>query len=545
MFAARGARPDTTARMTSAQPITQFRRRMWAWSLLLVALLSMRLPSLVQPAGGDQGLYAYTGQRILAGDVPYVDVWDQKPPGIGALYAVLWLIWPTESMVPAADLAAAAAIAWLLVVIGRRRLTPAIGYGAAAIFLLLGDPYLQRMSGVYVRAQCEPFIALAVAAALALLAHHARGRSHLLLSGACLAGAFWLKYNAATYALPLAVAAWGWGAAARESRAVINDLLWIGTGFVVVTTAVLAWFGAHGALLDLRLATIDYNLHYSNETYQSALSLLVYPFVFPFERARLDILWYLGGLGVALLLTASTRPHRSVLVVLAWLVAAVLSIVVNGQRDLPNYFVQAFPALALAASAGLATLAHGAAWRRYAATGLILAGFWRVGADTQYGGLRLGGLPGLMKNVQFDMAHIRGDVDRTTYLKRFKGPKHDAFENDELVRLVRETTAADDAIYVFGFSGGSVGWKSARVSSSRFFWSHPILIEFAADRPGFGSAGLVTDLEGRPPVLVALQKEEWRSATFFMATPHLRRWLEGGYALERETAMFSVWRRKS
>ena len=114
--------------------------RRWLWLLLLAALLALRLPSLAQPAGGDQGLYAYAGGQVRAGSVPYRDVWEQKPPGILALYAALGTIWPYESMVPAADLAVAALVAGLLVVLGRRRMTPAIGVASAALFLVVGDP---------------------------------------------------------------------------------------------------------------------------------------------------------------------------------------------------------------------------------------------------------------------------------------------------------------------------------------------------------------------------------------------------------------------
>jgi hypothetical protein len=64
----------------------------WAWLALILLLLALRLPSLVQPAGGDQGLYGYAGQRILAGEVMYRDVWDQKPPAIVFLYALLWRV---------------------------------------------------------------------------------------------------------------------------------------------------------------------------------------------------------------------------------------------------------------------------------------------------------------------------------------------------------------------------------------------------------------------------------------------------------------------
>ena len=45
----------------------------WLFAVLAVALLLARLPSVVQPAGGDQGIYAYVGQSILRGEVPYRD----------------------------------------------------------------------------------------------------------------------------------------------------------------------------------------------------------------------------------------------------------------------------------------------------------------------------------------------------------------------------------------------------------------------------------------------------------------------------------------
>ena len=70
-------------------------------------------------------------------------------------------------------------------------------------------------------------------------------------------------------------------------------------------------------------------------------------------------------------------------------------------------------------------------------------------------------------------------------------------------------------------------------------------MEFAADRPGYGSAGVLSDLQRVPPAVVALQKEEWRSRDFFMNNEPLRTWLEAAYTLDRETPMFAVWRRRS
>src|SRR5437899_757174 len=112
------------------------------------ALLIVRLPSLVQPMGPDQGLYAYIGERILHGELAYRDAWDQKPPGIHYVYAGLRLLSTRDVIVPAADLAAAALIAALLWMVGARLAGTAAGGLSAAIFLLLSDPSLARYAGV-------------------------------------------------------------------------------------------------------------------------------------------------------------------------------------------------------------------------------------------------------------------------------------------------------------------------------------------------------------------------------------------------------------
>jgi hypothetical protein len=510
----------------------------------VLLLLALRLPSLVQPPGGDQGLFAYEAQRLAAGDVLYRDMWDQKPPMIAFVYRGLLAIHDGGSIVPAADLACAAIVSALFVVIGRRRFTEGIGLGAAVAFLLLGDPYIQRLSGVYVRAQCEPFINVAITAALAILAARRPARVSLIAAGVAFGCAVWLKYNAVAYALPLALAVWLWALEEdeRAPTALAARAGWIALGASIVTVPILSYFAIHGELGDLYLATIQYNLGYSAETYRGPLSVVRYLVAFPFERARADPLWFTGGVGV-LLLVIRRRESRSVLVLGGWLLAAAVSIAINGSRDLPNYFVQAFPALALATSAGLASLAGASAWLRVATAGALLLGLWRVGPDEPVLGLRWAGAPGMLENMRFDLAYARGAVDRDTYLGRFGAKKFNAYEIDALARFIEQSTTPDERVLVFGFSGGSVGWASHRASPSRFFWSMPVKREFAAGSPGYGSAAFLEELRRRPPAIVALQHEEWQSADYFLNHPQLRAWLEAGYRLDHQTPMFSVWRR--
>ena len=185
----------------------------WA---LFAACVALRVPSLQQPAGADQALYGYVGQRILHGEVPYRDAWDQKPPGVHATYAVLWAIWPDERVVPAADLVVAIATALLLLALGRRLGPPGAGEIAALVFLFLGDPAWGRLGGVRARAQSEVFIGLVSTAGLLLLhraldARTKRVQALGFVAGALFGCAFVYKYNAGAVLIAAMLAAlWWW-----------------------------------------------------------------------------------------------------------------------------------------------------------------------------------------------------------------------------------------------------------------------------------------------------------------------------------------------
>ena len=510
----------------------------------ITLLLALRLPSLAHPAGADQSLYIYVGQAIAAGGAPYVDAWDQKPPGVHVLYSLLWRIWPQESVVAAADLAAAVGVSIVLVLIGRRMAMPGAGMIAGALFALLSNPSLFRLSGVFVRGQCETFISLYVALALLLTLSPGRHWWPRAAAGVLLGLAVWTKYNAIAYALPICLCM-----RLQPSR---GDLRAFIAALVLVGVLGLGFIAAHGALLDWRLATFNYNFDYAGTSYGGVTGFLSYAAWLPVRQARYDMLWFLGGAGVvAALLRQRTRDSGRL--ALAWYAAAVVSIVLNGARDLPQYFVQAAPALAWAAGAGLvAAWTSGRAIGRAATIAIVLAGLWRVGIDAPVaGGLRLAGLGGLADNVRFDLEHLRGRLDRSTYLSRFGGQRaQDKFvarDVEALATRVRETTSPRDAILVFGFSPG-VYVKGGRQSASRFFWSRPVVIGFQAHRPGYGIGGLLRELTTQRPALVALQKRDWgpgepNSEAFFLEEPALAGWLHRHYRLETDERLYSVWRR--
>ena len=516
-------------------------------ALIAALLLILRLPSLAQPMGPDQGLYAYVGERILHGDLAYRDAWDQKPPGIHYVYAALRLVSSGDIMVPLADLAAAAITAAMLWTIGVRLAGPAAGAASALLFLLLSDPGFARYGGVRVRAQCETFIALAVTSALACSATGAKGATGAGAEGAVRPGAlvgagvligiaFALKYNAGLY-----------GAVVLSALALtvglrLLDVVWVIAGAAIVPAILFLVFWSGGALNDLYQATIAYNVRYSGETYASRFDMVRYLVTFPIQRARLDALWLLGGLGsLAILVTAARR--REAWIPLAWVAAACLSIAINGSRGLPQYFLQAAPALALAAGLGLTLgLARLPSTARWIVVALIAVGVWRAGPDP---------FPGLASSIWHDTQYVLGRIDRRTHLARYGGArdvdKYSALDNMDIGAWLASRTRPDETVYVFGYSPGAYVYADRR-SASRFFWSRPVILDFNREDPRYGVAGLLEDLQRASPAFVVLQQHDWApdvqdSGPFFLSQAALSGWLRDGYHEVPLIDGFSAWER--
>jgi hypothetical protein len=527
--------------------------------LLFVALVAVRVPSLQQPAGGDQGLYAYAGQRILHGEVPYRDAWDQKPPGIHATYAVLWAIWPDDRVVAAADLVVAAATALLLLALGRRLGPPGAGEIAALAFLFLGDPAWGRLGGLRARGQSEVFIGLVATFGL-LMWRRAIERTtrpertwvYALLAGLAFGETFVYKYNAGAVLGAALLAAIWWRRAdplplGARLRGLVPAVAALTVGFVAVVAAMLAIFAAAGALADLYHATISYNVFYSGETYANRLAMLTYLLRFPIEHARVDGLWFAGGLGCAIILVTAIlrggRPDAPDLTPVLWVAAACLAIAVNGSRGLPQYFLQAAPGLALAFGVALA----------WALPRLRTPGRVCLVVAIAFCVHRVVNFDKLFDYLRWDVSAWTGERSREEYLARFggrdTGDKFSALAVRELAAHLRANTAPGDTVLLLGFSPGALV-QAERRSATRFFWSRPLIVGFGEGWPGYGVQGLLDELRANRPALVVLQRRDWDpdtidSYTWFQRQPALVEWLKAGYQPAGELGNFVMWRRVS
>ncbi len=67
--------------------------RWWPLALIALLVLALRLPTFGNPLLDlDEQFYLLVGDRLLHGQLPYVDLWDRKPVGLFVLYAAIRLL---------------------------------------------------------------------------------------------------------------------------------------------------------------------------------------------------------------------------------------------------------------------------------------------------------------------------------------------------------------------------------------------------------------------------------------------------------------------
>ena len=170
---------------------------------LLVVLLA--LPVLNYPLGRDQGEFATIGQALLDGKVPYVEIWNPKPPAVFYTYAsVIALFGNSAATVRALDLILLAAISPALYALGCHLRGKTLGLLSIALF---GAVYSHDT--FWTLSQNDGLVLLPMTYATLAMYKAAQGRPyHFLwafLAGLLAAVVLWFKYPFVTMVAALIV----------------------------------------------------------------------------------------------------------------------------------------------------------------------------------------------------------------------------------------------------------------------------------------------------------------------------------------------------
>jgi len=228
-------------------------RRLW-FIAAFVFVLVRSIPNIVYPIARDQATYLVIGQSLLEGQHLYQDVWDNKPPGIFFLFALIVKLFDHAMWcVGLVDILWLLAISYCIFRFTERYL----GSAAAAIAVATNATW-HVWAGYWEAAQTETFLMLFVFVSYFLVAREGRWvRSRHFAAGLFFGAAFWLKYNAVMFLPFIAILPYldfqGLDRAPRRVRLVIPWRQWfsrvalVGVGWALTVVVVLGHFWLAGA----------------------------------------------------------------------------------------------------------------------------------------------------------------------------------------------------------------------------------------------------------------------------------------------------------
>lgn len=326
--------------------------------LVLVTVLSRAPAYVMSVVDWDESLYFVMAQQWLAGHLPYTAVWDNKPIGIYAIFAVFQSIFGDSifsmRLAGTIAIAAMALLTWRIARYFLRSQPIMVAELCAGIAGLLVIGTTIPDDGI--ASNTEIFMeALTCAGMLWALVPEVPIRPLRAIGvGLCLGAAFMVKYVAVFDMFAVFLAMLVLPGRVRRGGAMVVDVLRLGLlfsiGALAPFLATVVLYAVHGALPVLIEASLLSNLRRvavpvsgTSFLHAYALQAMLFPALF------LSVLWLLGRV---------VRDLQENGLLLAWLVTSCIG-VASGGLYFSHYFLQLLPVLCIT-------------------TALMLAGLWQM-----------------------------------------------------------------------------------------------------------------------------------------------------------------------
>jgi len=365
--------------MQGASPRSSSVSRLLPWLCVLgvlavAALVRLRLSNL--PLERDEGGFAYTAQRMLAGVPPYREAYDMRLPGTYLAYAAFMAVGgETIAAIHLGLLLVNAATVVLVFVLARRLFDPLCAVAAAGAYAVLSLG--SGMLGI--AAHTTHFVALPIVAACIVLARspEAKSAAALGLAGLLMGVAFATKQHAVFFGLfgGAWICAREWRSYPRSATRSAWRIGAYSLGCVLPFASVCVAIWRTGDFGRFWFWTFTYASEYASE-FSAGEGIEVLRMLLPGVIGAASALWLLAAVGgVAVAVRPEMREARAF--TLGLLLASLLA-VLPGFKFRAHYFIVLLPALALLVGAAIGALrdaltrAGAPAWTAHAGAGALL-----------------------------------------------------------------------------------------------------------------------------------------------------------------------------
>ncbi len=524
----------------SAAPLRALRHPWLPVAALSALLLLTALPVLTYPLGRDQGMYANIARAILDGGLPYVDMWDIKPPAIYYVYAAgISLFGPGGAAIRAMDLLAVPGVMLGLYWLRARKGHHAAGTWAA---LLFGVFYFTETFASLSQSDSLITLPMTLAVIAVMLAGDSPRGSRSALGWAWIAGALaastiWFKQYYAFFVLAL-VMEHLIRRMADDRRFPLKEALAFSLGGLPVGLIPLLYFvqtGVFGEMLLVASGTAAYNA-------QAAVSLDVFAaqmaHYLGFRWAHWGPLMVLAGLWLLLRLSGRVRTDDRLAVL--WLLSGLAFVLIQA-KGFDTHWLPMLSPLSLLGGSALAALLDavpGARVRRGLTVITAVALLATLAKDTW---LRA-------------WPYLSGVQTQAQYYRHFQGNDVKPWESLRLVNYLTRRTQPGDTLYMFGFRP-EVAYLSGLPPATRFQAHFPLVSDWypqSWQQENVDTLWAAANTDQHPPYVLVLQADylpwvtgkDGDSATLLMQYKALEDWLIFHYERQRTMGDFIIWQRK-
>lgn len=544
-------------------------------ALLAVFALMLALPIITYPLGRDQGMYANIAQAIREGGLPFIDMWDIKPPAIYYVYAVqISLLGAVPVALRAIDVFAAPFTMFALY-----SLTRAAFNRDAARWSMLLFPVFYFTETFASLTQSDSLVILPMTWAVlsAFRAGHSRGGSRRALGwsfacGVLCALVIWFKHYYVLFAVALA-AAHLWQrqrASSQTSAARRHPLLFEIAAFVagglVIGLPSLIYFASSGILAEMLIVaqgTQQYNAqaftsldafwtqmsNYVNFRWWHWGPLLLLVLSLPISNRLLE---RTEGTVLSAHSVAGEHGTKPWALIFLWLVAGLTFVIVQA-KGFDTHWLPLLPPLVILAAGALAAWVRlvdisvasrlfsplTSAGKRHALT-------WLVAAVTLvfFGAI-------LAKDTWLRAwPYITGQQSQRVYYRQFQAGDLNAADSLRAARWLEERTSPGDSVYIWGFRP-EVAFMAGLRPATRFQAQFALV----GDRyPQAWKQENVDTLWAALPEYVLVMRADYmpwvtgsdKDSNTILADEYqaLRDWLIYNYDRHTELGNFLIWKRK-
>lgn len=503
----------------------------------------IRIPSLTQPIGPDQGIMSVIGKGLLNGELPYRDNWEMASPAIFFTYALMFKTFGLSmAAIPITDTLVAMLTTFLVFMLARTVWDDKTGYISALLYAFFSNGIRIGMHSAggtafgtfWYISQRESFMVPLIVASFYLMykMKDSQNVMKLILAGILAGLAFVYKFPALIFFLCL-VMYLNAGFLLNRNQKTIKQLacenLSLISGFILAIIPFVIFFASKGALKDMTDVIFKYVPSVYGQVEHDYLVMARIGFEHTVFLAKENFMIWLLCFASSVHILLNDRTKENVLIVF-WAAASLLYVI--SHREFFGYhYLIIFPSFSILAGYGIkTTLGQDFSFRSVFSgqAGKAMIVFMLIANLFFFATINH------MHYTKF-FYYVTGRISQQQYYQFFNAyPDHDySFPSDyEVAQYIKDHTDPDDMIYSLGGIESVIYFLTDRASPSRFIFSW-IIFQYAHSKVDMAAEyrkEVLGDLKNKTPKYIIVV----RSLETFKEYDDIYSFINNNYELERE-----------